>query len=155
MKVVTVRQPWAWAIVHSGKLIENRTWLTHYRGPVAIHAGTTWSLRGLRSGLVWRALEAFGWTAGPAAAARQHLFRRGLIIGVAELVDAHWAEPGCCHSPWAEYEVYKQDERGPGRVSHFVLANRRPVDPPVPWRGSLNIRPLPDAVAAQVLAGAA
>ena len=39
MKVLTIRQPWAWAIAHAGKDIENRSWITHYRGPVAIHAG--------------------------------------------------------------------------------------------------------------------
>jgi hypothetical protein len=39
MKALTVRQPWAWAIAHAGKNIENRDWFTHYRGPIAIHAG--------------------------------------------------------------------------------------------------------------------
>lgn len=40
MKVLSVRQPWAWAIFHGGKDIENRTWSTHYRGPLAIHASS-------------------------------------------------------------------------------------------------------------------
>lgn len=35
---LTVRQPWAWCIEH-GKPVENRTWQTRYRGPLAIHAG--------------------------------------------------------------------------------------------------------------------
>lgn len=39
MKVLTVKQPWAWAIIHAGKNIENRGWRTRYRGPLAIHAG--------------------------------------------------------------------------------------------------------------------
>ena len=39
MKVLTVKQPWAWAIIHAGKEIENRGWRTHYQGPLAIHAG--------------------------------------------------------------------------------------------------------------------
>lgn len=39
MKCLTVRQPWAWLIIHAGKDIENRTWATRYRGPLAIHAG--------------------------------------------------------------------------------------------------------------------
>ena len=38
MKAISIRQPWAWLIVHAGKDIENRTWLTRYRGPVLIHA---------------------------------------------------------------------------------------------------------------------
>ena len=40
MRALTVRQPWAWAIIHGGKDVENRVRsLGPYRGPVAIHAG--------------------------------------------------------------------------------------------------------------------
>ena len=39
MKALSIRQPWAWLIVHGGKDIENRTWATKYRGPVLIHTG--------------------------------------------------------------------------------------------------------------------
>jgi len=43
---LSVRQPWAWAICHAGKHLENRTWggwshdLTRFRGPVCIHASS-------------------------------------------------------------------------------------------------------------------
>lgn len=40
MKAITVRQPWAWAIIYAGKDIENRSWKTNLRGKIAIHAGT-------------------------------------------------------------------------------------------------------------------
>lgn len=36
---VSVRQPWAWAIVNGFKDVENRAWKTNYRGLVMIHAG--------------------------------------------------------------------------------------------------------------------
>ena len=39
MKALSVLQPWAWAIVHGPKRIENRTWATRHRGPLLIHAG--------------------------------------------------------------------------------------------------------------------
>jgi hypothetical protein len=39
MRVLTVRQPWAALILDGSKAIENRTWRTTYRGPLAIHAG--------------------------------------------------------------------------------------------------------------------
>ncbi len=42
MKMLTVKQPWAWAILHAGKDIENRTWAPKYRGPLAIHAGAAY-----------------------------------------------------------------------------------------------------------------
>lgn len=38
MKALSVRPPWAWAIAHAGKRIENRSRRTTYRGPIAIHA---------------------------------------------------------------------------------------------------------------------
>jgi hypothetical protein len=41
MKALSIRQPWAWLIVHGYKDIENRDWSTRVRGPVLIHAGKT------------------------------------------------------------------------------------------------------------------
>lgn len=38
MKALSITAWWAWAIVHAGKDIENRTWGTSYRGPLLIHA---------------------------------------------------------------------------------------------------------------------
>lgn len=38
MKVLSVRQPWAWLIMQGYKDIENRTWQTPHRGKLAIHA---------------------------------------------------------------------------------------------------------------------
>jgi hypothetical protein len=38
MKVLVVRQPWAWLIVHGHKGIENRSWTTSYRGTLLIQA---------------------------------------------------------------------------------------------------------------------
>jgi hypothetical protein len=35
---LSIRQPWAWLILHAGKDIENRDWPTKYRGPFLIHA---------------------------------------------------------------------------------------------------------------------
>ena len=38
MKAISIRAPWWWFILHGGKDIENRTWVTRFRGPVLIHA---------------------------------------------------------------------------------------------------------------------
>jgi len=37
MKAISLWQPWAWAILHAGKDVENRTWPTHHRGPLLLH----------------------------------------------------------------------------------------------------------------------
>lgn len=38
MKALSIRQPWAWLIIHGGKDIENRTWHTSHRGRFLVHA---------------------------------------------------------------------------------------------------------------------
>lgn len=38
-RALSIRQPWAWAILYAGKRVENRRWHTSYRGEVLIHAG--------------------------------------------------------------------------------------------------------------------
>jgi hypothetical protein len=38
IKCLSLRQPWAWAVIHANKRIENRIWNTHYRGPFLVHA---------------------------------------------------------------------------------------------------------------------
>lgn len=38
MIALSVRQPWAWALVTGRKDVENRTWMTSHRGRLWIHA---------------------------------------------------------------------------------------------------------------------
>ena len=35
---ISIRQPWAWLIVNGYKHVENRTWNTHWRGHILVHA---------------------------------------------------------------------------------------------------------------------
>jgi ASCH domain len=113
---LSIRQPWAWAIIHAGKDIENRNWRTSYRGPVCIHAG-----RGMtnREYLEFEGLYGFDrrWTIP-----EPEDLQKGGIIGVAEITDCVWRHP----SPWFS-----------GRWG-FVLADTRPVDF-IPVRGELGI----------------
>ena len=41
MKVIVIRQPWAWLIVNGIKDIENRSWTTRYRGTLLIQASAS------------------------------------------------------------------------------------------------------------------
>lgn len=36
--MLSIKQPWAWAIICAGKDIENRSWNTNFRGEFLIHA---------------------------------------------------------------------------------------------------------------------
>ncbi len=38
MKALAIRQPFAWQIVQGIKVVEYRSWPTHYQGPLLIHA---------------------------------------------------------------------------------------------------------------------
>jgi hypothetical protein len=78
MKALSVRQPWASLIVLGIKDVENRTWRTNYRGPLAIHASqrvddATGMMHGLR--------------AVQQRAAWQLMATTGAIIGQVDLVD--------------------------------------------------------------------
>lgn len=55
MKALSIRQPWAWLILHGGKDIENRSWNTNFRGRFLIHAaaGMTITLSSIRGQLGW------------------------------------------------------------------------------------------------------
>jgi hypothetical protein len=41
MQAISIKQPWAWLIVHGFKDIENRDWWTRFRGRVLVHTGKT------------------------------------------------------------------------------------------------------------------
>lgn len=136
MKGLTVKQPWAWAIVNGGKTVENRKQVWSYRGPLAIHAGRTWSDRGAVSDLVHHAWAQHGLNGGVQAGLLQrHWFPHSSVIGVVDLVDCHVAD-GCC-GPWGE--------SGEGRITHLVLENPRPVAP-IPCSGALGLWSVPEYV---------
>lgn len=42
---LSIRQPWAWLIVHGHKDVENRTWETSFRGRLLIHASGRFTQR--------------------------------------------------------------------------------------------------------------
>jgi hypothetical protein len=127
VKALTVKQPWADAIVHGSKRTENRTWTTKQRGQILIHAGAAYDPMGRFIITDRAALDSW-----PDA--------RKAIIGVAELIDVHAAADGCCE-PWGEPNVY-----------HWQLANIQPLIKPVPATGRLQFWTPADGVLAAVVA---
>lgn len=82
MKALSLRQPWAWMVVHGGKDIENRKWRTHFRGAFLIHAAIGMTPH------EYEAAVAFARAADPQLVVppAQDLLRGG-IIGRATIVD--------------------------------------------------------------------
>lgn len=118
MKALSIRQPWAWAIVQGHKPVENRSWPPRYTGPLLIHAGQQFDDEGLQSMLaVFPEL-------GAQLPQRWDL---GGIVGVAEAVECVTSHP----SRWFS---------GPYGL---VLRDARPL-PFVAWRGQLGFFDVPD-----------
>ncbi len=123
MKALTIGQPWAWAIIHGQKRIENRTWRTHYRGPLAIHAGL--SRKWLRDVL-------------PDGTPVPDGLAFGAFLGVVELVDC---------VPFAEAPA------GPFAEGPYcwLLENPRPLPEPVSWPGAQSIWTVPEEIEPKLL----
>ena len=111
-KAITIKQPWAWLIIHGTKDVENRTWYTDYRGPVFIHTSRLFDQDGfhyIRRKRLWTFNNGED-------------FKLGGIIGFVDII-------GCTthyDSEWFE---------GP---FGFVLANPKAVTF-TPCRGQLGI----------------
>lgn len=148
MRVLTVRQPWAWALIHGGKTVENRVrYLGDYRGPLAIHGGLAWSEQGASDWEVRRAFTSHRlgdpaddsqvWAAEEPARTDDH-FRGcfGAVIGVVNLWAVHQPRPGCCVNrgappygdPWAMDGHW-----------HMCVADARPLSEPIPAKGRLGL----------------
>lgn len=148
-----MRQPWAWAIIHGGKDVENRVrnLAGDYRGPVAIHAGLAKPEQGNLGSRTHQGAR------GSEVDTTLHF---GGIIGLVDLINVHkgWAPSrnriehvGSCYragrpygpcSRWAE----------PGAF-HLEIEKPRALARPIPFTGALGLRTLPDDIAAAVLAG--
>lgn len=127
MKALSIRQPWAWAILHVGKDVENRNWSTRFRGTVAVHAAKgmtrdeydSYVCKYFRIGL---------------PVPRPEDLTRGAIVGLVDIVDCVRHSD----SPWFQGEC------------GFVLANPRPLKTPIPCKGALGFWDVPAEIAKQI-----
>jgi hypothetical protein len=122
MRALTVRQPWAWAIIHGGKDVENRSWTNRYAtGVIAIHAGV--------------GLDSFDFLPRGARRPQPEELMHGAIIGVVEVsgvVRNH-------RSKWFEK----------GSLG-WVLKNPRPLPRPIRCTGRLGLWKLPRNIELQI-----
>ncbi|MEO3869415.1 hypothetical protein ABGB18_11335 [Nonomuraea sp. B12E4] len=148
MKALTVRQPWAFAIAALGKSVENRTWNTHYRGLLAIHAGSRWD----SDEAVRRVGELTGVTIVTTDTAA--------IVAVVDLVSVH--NSATCIRPVEERHEHDDGpftcsrwaigSRVDNGMHHWVLGTRRQLAYPIACKGRQGLWDLPAYVEADVLA---
>ena len=118
LKAITVRQPWADAIIRGWKSVENRSWPTKVRGTIAVHAAQKAEDKEFFEFVRSKGLQDEVFLDDESAKE----LPRGAVIGLVDIVDCVTSSA----SPWFE---------GPFR---FVLANPRPLRP-IACRGALQI----------------
>lgn len=118
MRALSIRQPWAWLITNGHKDVENRSWNTHQRGPILIHAST--KLASKNDMEAARVILRAKYGHATMLPERKHL-SYGAIVGVATITDCVEESP----SPWFF---------GP---KGFTLVDAKPLKP-VSMRGRLS-----------------
>ncbi|MGW6225370.1 ASCH domain-containing protein [Streptomyces olivaceus] len=124
MKALTIRQPWAGAIAHGTKRVENRSWKlpAKYEGArILIHAGAQPD----------RHAQVYG----------EHLDVYSAIVAVATITGCHYDNGNqvCC-SYWAQPGLY-----------HWTLADVIALPEPVPAKGALGFWTVDDDTVNAVL----
>ena len=121
MKALSIRQPWAWLIVHGRKDIENRSWRTKFRGRFLVHAAQGMTRR------EWSDAVVFCNEHRLPLPPHFSKLQRGGIIGSVELVDSL----DTSDSPWYMGE------------KAFVLRDPKPLSFTA-FKGRLNFFEVPD-----------
>jgi hypothetical protein len=148
MRILSMREPWLFAVLHLGKLVENRKWNTHYRGPILLHRSKGTKVADVSFGLGWmqeRHLIEPRDTRWPGL----ENLPRGGICGYAEIADV--IRPESKLTGEALFKFHDADVRWWMREQFgFVLKNVRPL-PFIPWPGALSLFKAPDVLSATCL----
>lgn len=172
MKALSIRQPWAWAILRAGKRIENRERadgrmpsMCSYRGPLLIHVSAGCTTGEYNDAVLWmrqmRLISAFGadvtglYSDGRVKIEDLADLPRGGIVGICNVV-AHVEPTGAMRarpdgesgSPpglgTLDFRWHKADSYG------LVLADVRPL-PFMPFNGALGLFDVPGATPEMVV----
>lgn len=136
MRALSIRQPWAWAILHAGKDIENRVWqprnsALRFRGRVLLHAS-----KGCTRKEFDEACEYMYVLVGASPIGELAELPRGAIVGAMTIADVVTQSD----SKWFEGPV--------GLVLKDVVA----LPEPIPCKGALGYFRVPDDVASRIRA---
>jgi ASCH domain len=113
VQLLSVRQPWAWAIARGRKPVENRNWAPSYRGKLAIYASMHVDLQACESPLTWSA----GWDPGDPVAAIGGIVA---VVTLADVCSAAISGKSCDCGEWARPKAH-----------HWRLTDPQPLTRPV------------------------
>lgn len=148
--VLTVRNPWAWAIAYAGKSPENRGWYMAYRGPLWIHAGarSRWDPAGAGSPGVqaaWRRHFEDRGQAVPELRRNTDRMPFGAVAALVRVTGCHHADectrPGPAPRAWSRCTPWAI-----GGQFHIELAEAQPLAEPLECRGNLGLWRLPPEI---------
>lgn len=125
LRAISVRQPWAWAIAHGGKTVENRTrrdpWFGAIGERILIHAAKTHDSYDDRE-----VMRLAGTDPLP-------VMPHGALVAQVLIRDVHWA--GTCFDRGFDYcSKWAQPDQW-----HIVLDDVEPLPSSVPCRGALGL----------------
>lgn len=148
MKIITLMEPWATLMVLGYKRVETRSWNSHYRGEVAIHAGKSTKFA-KELDYVQNLFAKAGIPMPEGFPTAPPEYPLGRIIAVGNLVDVKRMVPDVI-------SVQTRMERAFGewnqkRFAFFFEKVRRTTEQ-IPWEGALGLRELPRYMAAKVSA---
>lgn len=140
MWVLTLKQPWAWMVIHGTKDVENRSWcnsitreLQASKQPFAIHAGATMTRAYYENAVAVAAEE----DSGLVVPSREKLVF-GAVIGTAVIANYHAPET---------WKPRGQKGYIPWRMRHqygWELLYRTPLPVSLPARGQLGFWEMDD-----------
>jgi hypothetical protein len=113
VQLLSVRQPWAWAIARGRKPVENRDWAPSYRGRLAIYASMHVDLLAAEEPLLWFT----GWDPGDPVAAIGGIVA---VVTLADVCSAAMRGESCDCGEWARPNAH-----------HWRLTDPRPLARPV------------------------
>jgi len=128
MYAITLQQPWAWAVFHAGKDVENRTWKIPL-GRILIHAGRAIDQDGIDFMEDVMGIE-MPYT-------KLNAMARGKIIGSVEVVNV---SRGRHKSPWAVRGQFHHDLARPRLARRQIAVRGTPGlwRPPEGWEQSVT-----------------
>ena len=136
MKAITIWQPWAQLLVAGIKQNETRSWQTHYRGELLIHAAKQPPLRGIQTvpDAAWKkALLSLGLNEEDDPV---ESFPIGVIVGKVKIVDCRQIDDALIKRLSAEELAY--GDFTPGRYA-WVMEEPEILKQPIPAKGKQGL----------------
>lgn len=143
-RVLSLREPWCWAILEAGKTIENRKLRWKYRGPLLLHSASGCTLEEYRAAVNWMLARRLIAHAGIVP----HLTElpRGHIVGSCRFVGMLEADGTPCDAE-TRAALRETDRRWHMAGQHgYVVRDTKKLRTPIPLSAHLGLFRVPQSI---------